>query len=129
MSAADILRKLDAEATDGPWEAFPHNFAPLSSEYRRYAVVAHPSGLCSVGHGLFAETDMHPETANGDAALIATLRNALPELAALVEWCLYRVPGKWWRCRSCGEWDPVAVVHRPGCVLAALEAKLAEAER
>lgn len=82
----DRLRKLDREATPGPWKAWPNNHELLSDEYRRHAVVGHlETAVERHAHGLFVQTNMHPETANANAALIAETRNALPALLAIVE--------------------------------------------
>lgn len=70
MTAAELLRLLDREATWGRWK---HYAADGHREVRsNIEVVARVEGL-----------EMAGDTAN--ARLITTLRNLLPEIAALVE--------------------------------------------
>lgn len=65
-TATEMLREMDERATKGPW--------------REDAV----ERTLLVGHGDKADSHLDRQLAV-DARLIATLRNALPELAALVE--------------------------------------------
>jgi hypothetical protein len=70
MTAADSLRTLDAKMTEGPWHLSPE---PISEDWP----------LLVYGEGEQAKSN--GSVRRRDAAPIVAIRNALPELVALVE--------------------------------------------
>ncbi len=106
---AALVRRLDAEASKAPWrdDDMPYRLRD-----------GHPEVRCvTVGDGVekihVIAPDATPESRR-DAALIVTLRNAAPEVAALVEAVeAYRV--------SVGRYDECAKAHPVGPHLAVLE--------
>ena len=100
---ATLLRKLDAEASKAPWEAYecdgPTGFKGTQAEYLRTTPDGFGSGCSAFGilepspnfgnvahvGALYHNGRVRVEEERANARAIVTLRNAAPEVAALVE--------------------------------------------
>lgn len=129
---AALLRTLDAEASKAPWEAYecdgPTGFKGTQAEYLRTTPDGFGSGCSAFGilepspnfgnvahvGALYHNGRVRVEEERANARAIVTLRNAAPQVAALVEAVeAYRV--------SVGRYDECAKAHPVGPHLAALE--------
>ena len=110
---AALVRRLDAEASKAPWE---HSIDPVRGPtYEIWAEFANRIG-CHIG--------------TPDAAIIVTLRNAAPEVAALVEAAetcrsLFKAP---WQSSPDMERDRDDAMEKVYAALDALAAKAKEVE-
>ena len=100
---AALVRKLDAEASKAPWEAYecdgPTGFKGTQAEYLRTTPDGFGSGCSAFGilepspnfgnvahvGALYHNGRVRVEEERANARAIVTLRNAAPEVAALVE--------------------------------------------
>ena len=107
---ADQLRRLHEEATPGPWEHVEKGRVFNARHLVTEGYVAYPRGHDS------DEDDETPETRAAEAltertgVIIATLRNALPALADLVEAVEYDMQGHRANC-SCDDHRALAALR------------------
>lgn len=117
MSAADRLRQLDQAATPGPWKEHrsqDHGVHVLAPE-----AIPHMIG----GEPLNRSVAIAEPAWSANAAVIATVRNALPAIADIIDW-VYAV-------KRAAEVAPIsqdALIEGATKVLARLEEQLGEAE-
>ena len=113
---AALVRRLDAEASKAPWEAVRKSVRVAGTGDSTGAPNGYGGGVCNclgAGYGLSAGDEQNVR-ARANARAIVTLRNAAPEVAALVEAVeAYRV--------SVGRYDECAKAHPVGPHLAVLE--------
>ena len=87
MTAAELLRSLDKSATAGEWVEVGKSVRVRGTGDSTGAPNGYGGGVCNCLGGAFdaPKNDEQNVAARTNARLIATTRNLLPEIAALVE--------------------------------------------
>jgi hypothetical protein len=127
MTASERLERLDGEMTAGPWKVVetrkPHLIIDLDSDDYDADQIAEI--VESRVDGMVTRDGAELFVAYEDSSALATLRNALPELVAVVK--LVEEPCVEGMCHCCGAYvDETG--HFDDCPLAALARKLEAAE-